>query len=105
MVITQIPPIWLEYEMIIFLRSIFFSLGLIEIIVFVVIQHFQHSLENIIVVDVEKHFVLHVCNLLFSYFKFNKFLLIGSSKQSSLHEYGIDVEVRVCELCYDRLKT
>jgi hypothetical protein len=64
MVITQIPPIWLEYKIIIF-EILFFYLGLIEIIVFVVIQHFQRSLENIIVVDVGKHFVLHVCNRFF----------------------------------------
>ena len=29
----------------------------------------------------------------------------GSSKQSSLLEYGIEDEVRVCESCYDRLLT
>ena len=66
MVVTQVPPTWLVFETnfsSLFMekeRTVFvgvFFLGQIEILVFVVIRHFQHLLGNIIVEPVEKHFV------------------------------------------------
>jgi len=74
--------------------------------VFVVVHYFRHSLENIIVVLVEKHFVQHVCIIRFSIHCINSiFVQLGSSKQCALLEYGIEDEVRVCITCYDRIKT
>jgi len=61
MVITLIPPLWFAIKILFY--NFFFnlnSLGLIVKIVFVVIHHFLHSLENIIVGLVVKHFVQHV---------------------------------------------
>ncbi len=58
MVVPQVLPTWSEFEMIFFYEiKYFISLGPIEILVFVVIHHFQHLLVNIIVVHAEKHFV------------------------------------------------
>jgi hypothetical protein len=74
--------------------------------VFVVVHYFRHSLENIIVGLVEKHFVQHVCIVFFSINCINSiFVQLGSSKQCPLLEYGIEDEVRVCITCYDRVKT
>ena len=75
-------------------------------LVFVVIYRFLHSLENIIVEHVEKHFVQLVCVWFVFFFIFHYMtFILGSSKSSPLFEFGVEDEVRVCESCYDRLIT
>lgn len=68
MVITQIPPIWFVFLFVCRNKKqnqkfFVIRLGLIEILVFDVEQHFQHLLENIIVVPVVKRSVQPVCCL------------------------------------------
>ena len=86
-------------------RNVQFSLGRIEILVFVVVQHSQLLHANIIVVHVEKHFAQLVSILNPRFDRSYQFFDKGSSKSSPILEFGIEDEVRVCESCYDRLTT
>ena len=89
MVITQIPPIWLDR-----------------------LELFFRSFQSFFLLLRTNRDDCFRCRTVFSAFNRKHhcracgetFCSICSSKQSSIHEFGIDTEVRVCISCYDRIK-
>ena len=89
MVITQIPPLWFDIKLIDF---IYFN----QLICFRTDRDDCFRCHTTFSAFTRKHHC-RACG--------ETFCSTCSSKQCSIHEFGIDDEVRVCITCYDRIQT